>query len=625
MPAPLLIATAGHVDHGKSTLIHRLTGIDPDRWAEEKERGITIDLGYAHLAHEDRAFSFVDVPGHEKFIHNMLAGIGSIDAVLFVIAADESIMPQTREHAKALAYLGVTQIAIVLTKVDLVDEDLLALVHMEIDEWSEELGWKEAPRVCFSAKQPATTLAVLKLLESFTKKTSTQQGATRISLDRIFTAPGSGTVITGTTDRGSVKRGESLVLLPGELATRVRQLQVHGCEQEEAGPHERVALNLSGVHYKELHRGFLLYGGDPPKPATTILVRLQVFEQGWLPSPRHRFHLHHLAAHLMGRLLWLEGDLAAFALQTAYAFQALDRGLIRDGSPLSVCAGFQVLLPRLYPAKRRKLSTLLQDPPEQDLDLLKWQTWYLRQQAEGCDVTDLKRACGFDLLPQLRQDLIFIDAHYCLAKQAWQTNLRRLTGILKSCHRDRPFFDSLPLHLIQSRCREQKWSNAMMQRLFKHEIEAGQLELKGDRIRKTDHQPSWDANSRRLLDEFLAPLKQEPPVIDPRRLPSAREAYASLEELLLWEQWLISISPDLLVHYQFINRICIYLHEHYRGQVFSVTDLKSAFALTRKFAIPLLEFLDKTGCSQRQGEGRLWIAGKVIPRQSNWKPPGSSR
>ena len=409
MVPPLLIATAGHVDHGKSTLVRSLTGVDPDRWAEEKARGITIDLGYAHMTHGARTYSFVDVPGHEKFIHNMLAGIGSIDGVLMIIAADESIMPQTREHARALAFLGVPNVAVVLTKTDLVDEELLDLVHMEVDEFCAEFGWQDAPRVGFSARRAETAEAVLSVLAGFEKQDRDPRGSARLSVDRVFTSPGSGTVVTGTTERGTVRRGDKLTLLPGEVTVRVRQLQQHGVEVEEVGPHARAALNLSGAHYKDIHRGDQLHGGLEPLPSTTLLVRLTRFEQDWSPSAKHQIHFHHLAARLMGRLLWSQDDLAAVALEQPYAFQALDKGLIRDGSPTRVLAGFEVLHPRLHPAKRGKVRHLLDDPPAAG-DLLAWQRWFLAHQKEGTDLNQLRRLCGADLAQPLRETMVFVAA-----------------------------------------------------------------------------------------------------------------------------------------------------------------------------------------------------------------------
>lgn len=272
---PILIATAGHVDHGKSTLVQTLTDTDPDRWAEEKERGITIDLGYAHMQLEDRTFSFVDVPGHEKFIHNMLAGIGSIDAVLFVIAADESIMPQTREHALALRYLDVEQIAVVLTKVDLVDEDLLELLDLELAEWLEEQGWADVPVARFSSKQPETHTAVLDLLSAFNKKVPLAGQAFRMSVDRVFTSPGSGTVVTGTVDRGSLSLADEVVIQPHGASSRIRQIQLHGERVEQVGPHSRAALNLGDMHYKDMGRGDTIYRSLAPENHRRLLVRLE--------------------------------------------------------------------------------------------------------------------------------------------------------------------------------------------------------------------------------------------------------------------------------------------------------------------------------------------------------------
>ena len=193
---------------------------------------------------------------------------------------------------------------------------------------------------------------------------------------------------------------------------------------------------------------------------------------------------------------------------------------------------------------------------------------------------------------------------------------------MTACHKERSIFDRLPLHLVQSRCREQRWSSAMVQQLMRHECEAGRLELEGERIRLSDNRPNWSRQQRTLLRDMLAPLKGNPPVIDLRLLSQGREAYGLIEELLLWERWLVALTPDLLVHHTFINHICAYLAERFAGAVFAVGDLKEAFGLTRKYAIPLLEYLDKMGCTQRREEGRLWIAATPPRIQSHWLLPG---
>ena len=616
---PILIATAGHVDHGKSTLVQCLTGVDPDRWQEEKERGITIDLGYAHLEHDGRSYSFVDVPGHEKFIHNMLAGIGSIDAVLFVIAADESIMPQTREHALALRFLGVAQVCVVLTKVDLVDDDLLELLVMEVDEWLEECGWIHAPRVHFSSKQSETRDIVLKLLATLEKKTPTEHMSFRMSIDRVFTSPGSGTVVTGTVDRGRLAREEKVKILPSGQESRIRQLQLHGQTVEEAGPHTRIAMNLGDLHYKDLGRGNGVFSQTAPDPARKLLVRLNGFHENWAPSPKHIFHLHHLAAKLQARLLWRKDNFAALELTEPYGFWALDKGLIRDGSPLQVCAGFQVLHPNLGQAKLKQVKHLLDYPAEGDA-LKAWQSWFLNHQGAVIDLKMVSSRCGEPLDETLVASLVPLNEGHAVTPAVWEARMQDFLTGLEACHQNMPIYEFISLNQVSSYFQEKRWPQILLDKLFSTCRDQNLIEIHHDRLKLANRKAVWSAGDKQKLAEFLVPLKGELPIID-LRLLSSRKTFSHLEGLLIWERYLVNLTPDLLIHGVFLNKIIQTLHEKYAGAVFSVADLKAAFNFTRKYAIPLLEYLDKQGCTRRHEDGRVWIAKEPMVIKCWWKSP----
>ena len=620
MNDPILVATAGHVDHGKSTLIQALTGTDPDRWAEEKARGITIDLGYAHLTHADRTYSFIDVPGHERFVHNMLAGVGSIDAVLFVIAADESIMPQTREHALALRYLGVEQVHAVLTKVDLVDEDLLELLHEEVDGWLGEHGWPDAQKVLFSAKRPDTIPGVLELLKGLVKKTPADRTGFRLPIDRVFTSPGSGTVVTGAVDRGRLSRDDKIFISPSGLEGRIRQLQMHGQTVSDAGPHTRVALNLGGLHYKELGRGHCVFSKVRPAISRVVLVKLEVFEDDWLPTPKHELHLHHLSAHLHARMLWRYQDFAMLGLNTAHGFWAQDRGLIRDGAPLRVRAGFRVILPSPAQTRLRRVKPWLDPPPASD-SLADWQRWRLSSSNGPIDLAELQMLCGEPLLAELEKDLIFINEKMAITPRVWQIYQTEFLEGLEACHKALPIYESLPLIQVQNRFRQKKWPDAVRAELFQTAEAEGLIVINQDRITRSGRGPNWSEPNRRALSLFLACMDPALPVLDLKTLPGDRADFGLIEGFLIWEKHLISLSPDLLIHHAFLNRIIQTLHDQYAGKIFAVADLKTAFELTRKVAIPLLEYLDKAGCTRRVDEGRLWVAAEPPVIVCNWRPP----
>ncbi len=603
----ILVATAGHVDHGKSTLVMALTGTDPDRLAEEKRRGITIDLGYAHAELAGRAYSFVDVPGHERFIHNMLAGIGAIDAVLFVIAADASIMPQTREHARALAWLGVSQICVVLTKVDLVDAELLELLDEEVADWLAEFGWDQAPRVRFSAKRAETLADVIRELARLHKKPTRPSDTFRLSIDRVFTRAGSGTIVTGTVERGHLRVEDAVLIQPSATRTRIRQLQVHGAPASELGPHTRGALNLSDIHYRELARGDQVFGRIAPEPTRRLLVRITSFEPDWQPGPRHTLHLHHLAVHLMARITWRHDDYAMLSLERPCCFWALDRGLLRDGSPLQVIAGFEVLDPRPVRARYRHWrEALAAAPPE--VDLATWQAWFVDHR-DGVLATDaVLSRCGEELLDHLRPRLIRLDARTMIRAELWNQRSEALIAGLKELHRRHPLYAFIARSEVVSHFRELGWPASLLQKLLAAAASEGLVEQAGDRLRFTKHRVLWKEDDLKLLRELLVLLEQPPAMIDFRGEKERRQRLAGLVDLLLWERYVVPLAADILVEYSYLNQITATLHQRYEGRLFSIQELKEEFGLSRKYAIPLLEYLDRTGCTRREDEGRVWIA-----------------
>ncbi|CAM2067987.1 selenocysteine-specific translation elongation factor [Sulfidibacter corallicola] len=610
MTASVLIATAGHVDHGKSSLVQTLTGIDPDRWAEEKNRGITIDLGYAHLNHAGRTYSFVDVPGHEKFIHNMLSGIGSIDAVLLVIAADESIMPQTEEHATALHYLGVTQVHVIISKVDLVDAEMLSLLHLELDEWLARFGWEKARRVPFSTRQPETRSSVCELLTELTERRAESRGPARLSIDRVFAATGSGTVVTGTVERGSLKRETWVLLEPDDRKARIRQIQIHGSETHEAGPHTRAALNLTGIHYKSIKRGHLVFSDCAPPSSRRIWVRLTRFDPDWAPSPKHHFHLHHLAAHLKGRLLWCEGDWAALETREPYPFWALDRGLIRDGSPLQLVAGFEVIHPNPASLKRRKAVAWLSALP-QPLDLHSWQQAYLESYRDPISLNEITAIGGMP--PTLAEGVVLIGEDLVISAVAARQALDRLIAAVTSGHQAAPYKPWLPVPEIKAGLPTHTHAEIMWRYTLERAITDEVLEISTNRLRRKDYRPIWKPRDLELLRRFMTPFDRQGGWLDAREWGPERKGLAAMEQWLTSERCFINLSPDLLVHFKRLNAIAAHLVASHGREGFSIQDLKTELGLSRKHAIPLLEWLDHAKITRREGDRRHLVSREIEP------------
>jgi len=372
----LVLGTAGHIDHGKSSLVEALTGTDPDRLAEEKARGITIELGFAQLTlPSGRVMGVVDVPGHEKFVRHMVAGATGIDVALFVVAADDGIMPQTREHLAIIDILGVSKAVVALTKADLVDAEWIELVTEEINKLLAGTSIEGAEVVAVSAKTKAGLSELLAALDRIADVTSPRQAAMpmRLPVDRVFTISGAGTVVTGTLWSGSAARDDPVEIYPGGLAGRVRGVQVHSAIVDRAQAGQRVALNISGIDTDEIARGDVVAASGSLSATDRFDARFtylglpgsdRSFESG------SRVHVHHGTREVLGRVLLVEGDTLApgessFAqvrLEEVLMPRYADRFIVRSYSPVYTIGGGMVL--DASPPRRTNLK-------DQEIELLR--------------------------------------------------------------------------------------------------------------------------------------------------------------------------------------------------------------------------------------------------------------
>ncbi|RMG48984.1 MAG: selenocysteine-specific translation elongation factor, partial [Acidobacteria bacterium] len=352
----IIVGTAGHIDHGKTELVKALTGIDADRLKEEKERGITIDIGFAFLTMGDTRFGFVDVPGHERFVKNMLAGVHGIDLVLLVVAADESIMPQTREHFDICRLLRVKSGLIAITKVDLVDEELLQLVEEEVRDFVRGSFLDGAPIIRVSARTGVGLEELKAALVNLGERIQERQSnaVPRLPIDRVFTKRGFGTVVTGTLVSGTLREGESVEILPRQMGATIRGLQVHNKPVEVAHAGERTAVNLQGVGVEDLQRGDVLVPPRRFRPTSMLDARLELLPTA--PQPienRTRVRFHIGTAEIMARVILLDreslrpGDaaLVQFRLERPTFAVAGDRFIIRRYSPQTTVGGGVILDP----------------------------------------------------------------------------------------------------------------------------------------------------------------------------------------------------------------------------------------------------------------------------------------
>ena len=365
----IIIGTAGHIDHGKTALVKALTGIDADRLEEEKRRGITIDLGFAHLelaapSGEKVRLGFIDVPGHERFVRNMLAGVGGIDLVLMVIAADESIKPQTREHFEICRLLSIPRGITVITKTDMVDEDTLSVVRMEIEDFvrGSFLDVSRSPVVAVSALK-GTGLEELKreiIRLSAEVPARDTEALFRLPIDRVFTMKGFGAVVTGTLIAGKVKKEEEVEVFPSRKRARVRGVQVHGSSADQAIAGQRTALNLAGVQMEELARGMTLAAPGVFEPTQKFEVQISLLKDAKPLKNRARVHFHAFTSETIAEVALrgvteLKPGASAFAqLRTAEPLLLLpgDRAILRQFSPVITIGGAVVL--DAFPLARQK-------------------------------------------------------------------------------------------------------------------------------------------------------------------------------------------------------------------------------------------------------------------------------
>src|ERR1051325_11239175 len=405
----IIVGTAGHIDHGKSALVRALTGVDPDRLPEEKRRGITIDLGFADLELDDLRIGFVDVPGHERFIKNMLAGAHGIDLLALVIAADESVMPQTREHFDICRLLGVNNGLVVITKKDLVDEEMLALVEDEARELVSGSFLENAPLVTVSSRTGAGLDDLKSRLTEMGRRVPprSQDFTMRLPIDRAFSMKGFGTVVTGTLISGKITEGEELELLPANIKVRVRGLQVHNKSVPEAHAGQRTAVNLAGVDTSQIERGMVLAPAGRLRPTQVVDVWIDVLpgaSRALRSRSQVRFHIG--AAEVLGRVRVLDassqiaaghGGLVQLRLEAPVVAVHGDRFILRTYSPAETIAGGVILDPFAVKHRGREMEHTLQllRLLMQDDRAAKFTAFVRASGERGLRIADLAAATGW--------------------------------------------------------------------------------------------------------------------------------------------------------------------------------------------------------------------------------------
>src|SRR5687768_4062596 len=637
--ASVIVGTAGHIDHGKSALVRALTGRDPDRLPEEKRRGITIDLGFADLQLGDLRIGFVDVPGHERFVKNMLAGAHGIDVVALVIAADEGVMPQTREHFDICRLLGVQRGLIVITKTDIVEAELLELVTSEVAELVAGSFLESAPIIPVSAK----TGSGLNQFKAALKEVSLQVPAraegflARMPVDRVFAMKGFGAVVTGTLVSGTIREGDELELLPGQSRVRARGVQVHGNAVAQARAGQRTAVNLGGIDTNAVERGMVLAPVSSLRSTQILDVKVSVLPgapRGLRSRARVRFHIH--AAEVLARIQVLESDnqiapgatgLVQLRLETPITAVAGEHFILRSYSPSITIAGGEILDPlagkhrgRDLADVRHNLAILAGADPAARLSVFIATSGDLGQRKE-----DLKARTGWEderLVPSLNEAIdrgLVVACDGLLLDQKRYTNLKAAAlNEVEEHHRLEP----LSRGLVRETLRERHFAHipAEVFRAVMSDLEAaGSLVAEKELVRTSAHVLELsgpDAELRDRINSLYELAGLEPPTLDEALQTAGGSALQKtharkLLQLLLDRGSLVRVQGDLYFHSRPLTELTMTLRqfalEHPSDPSLDVATFKELAGVSRKYAIPLLEFLDRERITRRVGDRRQII------------------
>ncbi len=622
-----VVGTAGHVDHGKSTLVTALTGINPDRLREEREREMTIDLGFAWLTLPDgEPISIVDVPGHEDFIKNMLAGVGGIDAALLVVAADEGVMPQTREHLAILDLLQVKSAVVALTKIDLVeDAEWLDLVREEIAEFLAGTALAGAPIVAVSARSGQGIDDLLAALQQAMEAAPPRpdRGRPRLPVDRVFTMPGFGTIVTGTLSDGTLHVGQEVEILPAGRRSRIRGLQTHKQKVDVAAPGSRVAANLVGVDVADLARGDVLAAPGLYRPSERFDARLQLLHDALRPLAHNAVvDLFVGASEAQARLRLLDrdelepGQVAWVQLETAapVVVVARDRFIIRQPSPSATLGGGFVVDPqpgrrhrRFRPELLQRLETLAHGTPEeillQTLERLgPVPAEALLRQA------GLPRDAAAAALARLEEagevfSLAAGGPAGALAGRAqWASLAARVRSLLEAYHGQHPLRPGMPREELKSRLNlEARLYGEVLQRAAGE----GLVETSEATVRLPGFRPRFTPEEQRRVDSLLAAFTR-----NPYTPPSVAEAEAEVGPdvlaALVEQGRLVRLSDSVLLSAEsYRSMLDAVLERLRRGESVTVATVRDLFGTSRKYALAFLEYLDRQRITRRTGDERV--------------------
>ena len=623
-----VICLAGHIDHGKSSLVQSLTGADVDRLPEEKRRGITIDLGFSHFDEGGARFALIDVPGHERFIHTMVAGASGVDAALLVVAADDSVMPQTREHLALLELLGVRHGVIAITKCDLADDEQLELVDLEAAELVADSCLADAPRIrvsTFSGLGIAELRRAVVQAAHASPVRPTNEPRFRLPIDRAFSPTGQGAVVTGTVWRGTARVGDTLHLLPEATPVRIRRLQSQGADVEQVAAGERAAINLVGVKASAIHRGYELATPYAFQPSDRLLVQLRLLADGGRGLKHRQSVRIHLAANqvtaqlLLGQREVVPGQ-SAFALlrcETPIVAEYGQAFVLRQLSPATTLGGGSILAPALRATDRlTHCLAVAEGLADSDPHVRLAAYIDLRREAtfdeSNASWVGLSRSESQEILQHLVEQRQVVRATgpqpcYVSAQRFQQLKAQLIHRCQIELARRRPAAH-LPLSVILS-AMSRHASPPVLDALLEALTAQREVVRRDDRIGLPSG-PELTHRQRQMLDTMLAECVGAGPAPPTLKEFAERHGYAPrdlepLVQVAVDEGRLVRLSPELVIDRDALDALRRSLVDHFQKHATAkLGELREHWGITRKHAVPIFEFFDERQITSRAGDLR---------------------
>ncbi|WP_163539099.1 selenocysteine-specific translation elongation factor [Gracilibacillus sp. YIM 98692] len=619
------IGMAGHIDHGKTSLTKALTNIDTDRLKEEKERSISIELGYAPLYTKDGSHvSIVDVPGHERFIRQMIAGVAGIDLVIIVIAADEGVMPQTKEHLEILEFLGIKHAIIAVTKIDQVDQEMLDFVRLDINETLESTIFND---VTMHYVDSVSGKGIEDLKESVFEylqriENRDQYGSFRMPIDQVFTVQGQGTIARGTVYEGMVKKASPLMILPSEKKVRARNIQVHNQDEESAQAGQRTAINLSGVDRDEVQRGDVLVASDHFLVTNTIDVSIQfVHHLMFAVKQRMPVKIHVGTSEVMGKIVFFDRNVVQEKAGEVLCQLRLDKEIV-------VCRGDRFILRRPTPVETIGGGWII-DPKGEKYRFGNETVSMLQKKKEGTPADLVKDALSANVLLSLDEIVQvtsldmqevkeIVDGDDFVSLKNGQFSLKKLEEDAMNMVMEQMenYHQSFPMRLGINKVEltqsvKANYPNAFIDHTIDILMKNGQLEKVNPYISKTNFQPHLPEKWKKRMEEVITNLEKDGLSVRNweeyvNNSPFTKREASELKAFLLQTNQAYRLTEDLMIHKRSFDHAVKKLREQ-TGDSFNLKQAKDVWNVSRKFLIPLLELLDYLKITKRVDNERHWL------------------